>query len=378
MVIVVNAVLAYEQPRGVGRYINNLFPAMAELDKENQYYIYYGKWMKNYEFLSINQPNFHFIELDITNSTTSRNLYLAVKLPIDCKKYNPDLFFLVDTQAILIKPCRIVSTIHDLAEFVVPEKYSPKRALLRRQIVRHQVRISDQIMTVSKYSKADICKRFHISSGRVAVVYNSVDAPEIGKLQQPEKYFLYVSEIERAKNLATLVKAYAGLPETIKKEYMLYIVGKKGNDYENVMDLINRSKINDRVRFFGFVSDEELSDLYARAFCFIFPSVFEGFGLPVLEAMAKGTPVLCSNSSSIPEVGGDAVLTFEPYDEKAIGEQILKLINQEGLRSEMINRGIQRAGKFNKEAAARATLKVLNGMKTGRRVDQKKQKEPFK
>lgn len=179
--------------------------------------------------------------------------------------------------------------VYDLAEFVVPEKYSPKQAFIRRQIVKHQVKASNHIMTVSQYSKDDICSRFHIKPESITVVYNSVEAPDVKYFQKPEKYFLYVSEIERAKNLATLIKAYSILPDEIKAEYKLYVVGKKGNDYDNVISLINKNQIKDRVQFFGFVSDEELEKLYAHAYCFIFPSVFEGFGLPVLEAMAKAT-----------------------------------------------------------------------------------------
>lgn len=360
MNIVINAVLAFEQPRGVGRYINNLFPALAKIDKNNNYYIYYGKWMKNYEFLSINQSNFHFIELDIKNTMVYRNLYLSVKLPLDCKKVKPDLFFLVDTQAIIIKPCKIVSTIHDLAEYVVPEKYAPKQAFIRRQIVKHQVKISDHIMTVSQYSKYDICSRFQIKPENITVVYNSVETPDIQQFQKPEKYFLYVSEIERAKNLTTLIKAYSILPAEIKAEYELFVVGKKGNDSDNVLRLIKENKIEDRVQFFGFVSDEELEKLYAQAYCFVFPSVFEGFGLPVLEAMAKGTPVICSNSSSIPEVGGDAVLTFDPYDEKMLSNQIIKLVEEDGLRDSMVHKGVVRAKMFNKAYAAKETLNVLS------------------
>lgn len=362
MNIVVNAVLSFEQPRGVGRYINNLFPALAEIDKENQYFIYYGKWMKNYEFLRIKQQNFHFIELDIKNTMLYRNYYLAFVLPLKCKKYNPDIFFLVDTQALAIKPCKVLSTIHDLAEFVIPEKYSKKQAFIRRAIVKHQVHISDQIITVSEYSKKDICSRFHISNDRVTVIYNSVETPNTHVLQIPQKYFLYVSEIEHAKNLVTLIKAYALLSKEIQSEYMLYVVGKKGNDYENILNLIESNKIEDRVKFFGFVSDDELNELYAKAYCFVFPSLFEGFGLPVLEAMAKGTPVICSNSSSLPEVGGDAVLTFNSISDVELKDCIESLLNTQGLRNELISKGVNRAHIFSKSYAAQRTLNVFNGI----------------
>lgn len=362
MNIVINAVLSYEQPRGVGRYINNLLPALAEIDHENQYYVYYGKWMKDYEFLKIDQDNFHFVELSIRNTMLARNLYLAILLPFYCKKYHPDVFFLIDTQAILFNPCKMVSTIHDLAEYVIPEKYDSKQAFIRRRIVKHQAKISDRIITVSQYSRRDICTRFRIPESKVSVVYNSVNHPGCIQIEKPENYLLYVSEIERAKNLITLIKAYSMLPKEIMDQFELYVVGKKGNDYEGIISLINRKEIQGRVKFFGFVSDEELSELYSRAYCFVFPSLFEGFGLPVLEAMARGTPVICSNTSSIPEVGGDAVLTFDPYNEKDIAEQIIRIVNEPDLRYRMIQKGIQRAALFSKESAARATLDVLTSL----------------
>ncbi|MCU9613192.1 glycosyltransferase family 4 protein [Caldibacillus lycopersici] len=361
MNIVINAVLSYELPRGVGRYFNNLLPAIAEIDKENQYYVFYGKWMKEYDFLKIKQHNIHFIELDIKNSQLTRNFYLSIIFPLKCKKYNPDVLFLIDTQAIIIKPCKLVSTIHDLAEYVIPEKYSKKQAFIRRLIVKHQAKVSDKIITVSQYSKDDICNRFNISENRVAVIYNSVDTPETRDICQPENYFLFVSETERAKNLMGLLKAFSQLPTFIRDKFMIYVVGKKGNDYGNIIQEIKDKDIESKVKFFGYVSDEELMNLYAKAYAFIFPSLFEGFGLPILEAMSKGTPVLCSNTSSMPEVGGDAVITFDPYEPADLAQKILKIVQTPELRIEMINTGMERARKFNKDSVAKETLKVILG-----------------
>jgi Glycosyltransferase len=362
MNIVINAVLAHEQPRGVGRYINNLLPAMASIDKNNQYYIYYGKWMSNYDFLNIRQDNFHFIELDIRNSQIIRNIYLALFLPIKCLKYHPNIFFLIDTQAILFKPCKVLSTIHDLAEFVVPEKYSKKQALLRRAIVTVQVKLSNRILTVSEYSKNDICKRFHTPENKVHVTYNAVRSNGTEKMAQPEKYFLFVSETEKTKNLMALIKAFALLPAEVREEYSIYVVGKKGNDYENIKNEIAKKEFTSKVKFWGYLSDKELADLYAKAYAFVFPSFFEGFGLPVLEAMERGTPVLCSNTSSIPEVGGDAVLTFDPYNPHDLANQMCKLIDNCKLRKEMILKGIARAKLFTPERCALDTLAVISAM----------------
>ncbi len=360
MNIVINAVLSYDKPRGVGRYINNLLPMLAEIDKNNHYFIYYGKWMKNYDFLKINQNNFSFIELDIKNTQVFRNFYLAFILPIKSKRLNPDLFFLIDTQAIILKPCKILSTIHDLAEYVVPEKYSKKQAFIRRIIVKHQIRISDHIITVSNYSKNDICSRFGINETKVSVVYNSVELHKVEQMREPKKYFLFVGEIERAKNLITLIQAYSLLDDEIKSRYTIEVVGSKGNDFQNVKNTITELGITDRVIFHGYVSDDELNNLYQEAYAFIFPSLFEGFGLPVLEAMAKGVPVICSNSSSIPEVGGKAVLTFDACDAKALSDCMLRIITNQDLRDCMIDEGIKRSKLFSMESAARNTLDIID------------------
>lgn len=357
MNIVMNAVLAHENPRGVGRYINNLLPSLAEIDHENQYYIYYGTWMKDYMFLKVNQANFHFLPLDIKNHQLTRNLYLALALPYICRKYDPDIFFLIDTQAILIKPCPILSTIHDLAEYEAPEKYSKLQACLRKVIVRHQIHISDKIITVSDYSRQSIYNRFKPEKGKVKVIYNSVECkPNTLPQCQPENYFLFVGETERAKNFGVLLDAFKMLPANIQEKYHVIVVGKKGNDHENILGKIRGTHLESKVHFKGYVPDNELMELYAKAYAFVFPSLFEGFGLPVLEAMAYGVPVLCSNTSSIPEVGGEAVLTFNPHSPSELCAQALKLINTPRLRESMIQKGLERARLFTKEKAAQETI----------------------
>ena len=359
MNIVINAVLSYEQPRGVGRYINDLLPAIAECDKENEYYVYYGKWMAQYSFLKIKQKNIHFIELDIKNNQIIRNLYLALILPVVCKKYHPSVFFLIDTQAILIKPSYIVSTIHDLAEFQAKEKYSKRQGILRKIIVKIQAMLSNQIITDSTYSKNGICKILKRKDSEVHVIPLATNMKSDRAKVEPERYFLFVSETERAKNLMELIEAFHNLSEEYQKEYRIKVVGKRGNDYENIVKRITEYKIEAKVDFYGYVSDEELNTLYRKAYAFVFPSFFEGFGLPVLEAMAKGTPVLCSNCSSIPEVGGDAVLTFSPYKVSELEEQMMKIIKINGLRENMINQGFHQVEKFSYKKTAEQTLEVF-------------------
>ncbi len=361
MKIAVNAVLAYEQPRGVGNYLNVLLPAIAEIDKENEYCIYYGKWMKAYSFTGIKQSNFKLIELDIENSQIHRNLFLAIKLPNMVKRFGADIYWVPDSQATLYKPCRMISTIHDLAEYVIPEKYSKKTAFIRRTYVRHQIRISDHIITVSEYSKDEIRKRFGLPDNRVSVVYNALakKSNEWKTEEKSEDYILFVSEVERAKNLGVLIEAYASLNDELRKRFELKVVGKKGNNFEEVQGLIRQLGIEDRISFYGYLSDIELDEMYKKATVFVFPSVFEGFGYPVLEAMARGVPVICSNVSSIPEVGGDAVRSFNPYDSTQLVEQLVSVLEDDGLRRNMIEEGLKRSKMFSSDKMAVETVRVL-------------------
>lgn len=360
MKIAVNAVLAYEQPRGVGNYLNAILPALAKIDKINEYYIYYGKWMGNYGFTKIKQDNFHLIELDINNGQIKRNLFLAIKLPQMVKRIKADIYWVPDSQATFIKPCKMISTIHDLAEFEVPEKYSPKTAMIRRMYIRRQVRLSDRIITVSEYSKKDICSRFGLSDKKVVVTYAALSETISKQVQtEPEDYFLCVGEIERAKNLRKLIEAYIMLDDDTKQRYGIKAVGRHGNCYDEIIDLIGSNGIGDKVKLYGYLSNEEINDMYARAYAFVFPSLFEGFGLPVLEAMVRGVPVLCSNVSSIPEVGGDAVLTFDPHDAGSICEQLKKIIDNDDLRKEMIEKGLVRSRLFSIDNVAQKTHEVI-------------------
>ncbi len=362
MKIAVNAVLAYEQPRGIGNYLNIILPALADIDKTNEYYIYYGRWMRNYIFTGIKQDNFHLIELDINNSQVGRNLFLSVRLPLMVRRLKADIYWLPDSRATLIKPCRVVSTIHDLAEYVVPEKYSPIVAFVRRTYLKRQVAISDHIITVSDYSGKDLCSRFGLPDDMITVIPLALNK-QTYRIQQPDDvqdYFLFVGEIERAKNLNVLIRAYIQLDKEIRDRFELRIVGKKGNNYEEILSMVRDAGIEDRVRFCGYLSDEELDEMYLHAYAFVFPSLFEGFGFPVLEAMTRGVPVICSDSSSIPEVGGDAVLTFEPHDDRALAGHLKELIVNKEHRNRLAGQGIDRCRHFNTDTLARNTLEVLD------------------
>jgi len=171
--------------------------------------------------------------------------------------------------------------------------------------------------------------------------------PKVFPHNLKKNFFLYISRIEHpGKNHLRLIKAYEKLPESIKKEYDLVFAGSIWLGGRVVTDYAKQIPDRERIHFLGFVKDETLKELYHCSSLYIFPSLYEGFGTPLVEAMACGTPVICSNVSSLPEVGGDAVLTFDPEDENGIHDCILKVMSDSNLRKEMIKKGLERVKEF--------------------------------
>lgn len=365
MNIVINAILFHDKPRGVGTYLNNLLYNLAEIDRENNYYIYYGSWMENYSFLQIKNENFKFIKSNTARNKVLRNIYQLIIFPIVCLRYKPDIIHIPDTSPLLYKFRPTVSTIHDISEYIYPEKYSKIQSVFRKVIVKFQMKISDEIFTVSKFSKDNMIEIFNLYDEKIKVIPNGIDFSKFkstltntyiskcGLLE--DQYFLYVGEIEKTKNVGNALVAFS---EFIKehKNYKFVICGKNGNDTNNIKSIIEDKNLNDNVIMTGYVSNHELIELYTNSFAFVFPSLFEGFGLPILEAMAVGTPVLCSNTSSLPEVSGDCAILFDPLNSSEIFNSMNKLYNNKDIRKEIIKKGMKNCEKYSWRDCALATL----------------------
>lgn len=360
MNIVMNAVFFHEKARGVGRAANSVIKKLSEVDDKNQYYIYYGTWQQ-YDFLNIKKENFNFIPLNITRNSIIRNFYLAFILPIKLKKYNPDVYHILDTSPVIYKTCKTISTVYDLAEFTVPEKYSKFKCFFRKRYVKYQIKNSDKVITSSEYTKKDMINRFNVNEKKINVLPIFFDTDvQFDESRKYEKYFLIVGEIERTKNIEIVLKAFSLLPNDLKNSYKIYIVGRKGNDYLNVCDMIRNLNLKDRAIIFDYVSDKKLFELYKNAYALIFPSLFEGFGLPILEAMSFGIPVISSNVTSMPEVIGDAGLLFDPKNESDLCSKILKIIEKPEIRKEMICKGFEQIKKFNGDDYIKNMLEIYS------------------
>ncbi len=354
MKIAINAILFHSKPRGVGNYFNTLMSELLKKEDDNEYYVFYGPWMNEYSFTKLQSPKLHLICLNIPRGKILRNLYLLLFFPFKVKKYKVDFLHNIDTTPVIFKTTKIISTIHDLAEFVQREKYGKIQGMARRMYVKLQAKKSDSIITVSEYSKKMIHQILKINEDRIFVVYNSF-SKNISKPSNKVNMFLSVGEIERSKNFGTLIKAF---DKFNNKDYKLTIVGREGNDYQEVLQAKNNALNKDNINLLGYVSGEELKNLYATSKVFVFPSKFEGFGIPLIEAMAYSLPVICSNASCLPEVGGDAPIYFDPNNVDELKEKMEQVINDHSLMEEMIKKGYKQLENFKPELSAAKTLIV--------------------
>lgn len=254
-------------------------------------------------------------------------------------------------------------TIHDLSYFYYPAEFLKKDLLQLKQWTEYSVKRSKKIIAVSKTTEKDLYKWYGVPENKVEIVYNGFEKNKakeaaIDVSQKDQKYILFVGTIQPRKNLSTLIRAFH-LFQKENPEFKLIIAGKKGWLFKQIFEQVKTLGLEQKIIFSGFVTDSELVSLYRHAFCFVLPSLYEGFGIPILEAMSYDCPVLSSFASSLPEIGGDACLYFDPKDEKDIYDKLNRLKNNNDLRKELIQKGKGRIREFSWERCGKETLAVL-------------------
>lgn len=274
----------------------------------------------------------------------------------------------------LTAPCPGVVTVHDLAFVRTPETMRPVKRLYLTALCRASVRCAAHVIAVSQQTATDLQHFFGTAPARITVVHNGVAArftprraDELAAFRQqrglPPRYLLYLGTLEPRKNLEHLVRAFAqwraataATPGT--HDVKLVLAGAKGWYYTEIFRAVETLGLAEQVIFPGFIPSAELPDWYAAATAFVYPSLFEGFGLPVLEAMACGTPVVCSRAPGVSEVAGDAALTFPPHDVDALAAALEVVVNQPAARQELAARGLAQAARFTWRRSAAATLAI--------------------
>lgn len=259
---------------------------------------------------------------------------------------------------------KVITTIHDLTYILYPDTMDENNRRSLEQDMFHTVRNADYIITISENSRKDIVEHLGVKESKIQVIYPGVDevykkvssSEEINAVKKKYnitgKYLLYLGTLEPRKNIETIIRAYNRFQKYHKEDIKLVLAGKKGWLYESIFKLVKDFGIENEVIFTDYIADGDKGPLYQGAEIFLFPSLYEGFGIPVIEAMASRVPVITSNSSSLPEVAGNAAIITEPLDYKKISASIERILNEDGLREKMINEGIKQAEKFNWDSSA--------------------------
>lgn len=345
-------------------YAINLIEALAEIDQKNHYTLYVTKPEARDRFAD-RWPNF------VVHRTLPHTPLVRIPLTLSRElRRRPVDVLHVQYTAPPFAPCPIVATIHDLAFEHLPETFNRRSWMQLRLTVRSTVRRAAQIITVSEYSRQDIIKTYGVTPELVRVtpeaasanfkpVTSEIELQKIREIYGLERdYILSLCSIQPRKNLVRLIEAYSLLRQSHPEGKLpqLVLAGKRGWLDNETMRAAQSGELSSDIRFTGYVADEHLSSLYSGAICFVYPSYFEGFGLPILEAMKCGTPVIAGDRTSIPEVAGEAALLFDPFDVDSLVETLKRTLNDADCRAELSARGLQRASEFSWQTTARLTL----------------------
>ncbi len=351
---------------GIGTYIRNLVTELGVLDHDSQY-VLLTRPEDAASAAAAAGPNFQAVV------ETSRPYSLGEqwRVPRAVARAKADLLHEPHYVLPPLTRCRTVVTIHDCIHLRFPE-YLPSRAAFAyaHAMIRLAARKADRVLTVSDASKRDILHYTGVAPEKVVVIYNGLDArfaavPDAEAIDRVRQRFqldhpfvLYVGNIKPHKNLERLIAAFASMRADGPEGLKLVVIGDETSKHPGLRQAVHRHRLDKHVRFFGFQPVMTLVTFYRLARAFVFPSLYEGFGLPPLEAMANETPVVTSNLSSLPEVAGDAALLVDPYDVASIAEGIRRAVTDEPLRQQLIARGRRRAQEFSWARAAAQTLHV--------------------
>ncbi len=374
---------AVHQKAGLGRYARTLAEHLVALDHDHQYIAFaYGSPAQDALPPSLQALPRANIPLDVRPWRMGVWLAHALGIPLDRALPRVDIFHATEHLLPPLKNARTVFTLHDLIFQIFPEFHLPLNRWFLRNAMPHFLRRADAIVAVSECTRRDAVRLYGVPPEKVSVIYEGVN-PALRPVEDPDviaaararyarnqPFLLFLGTIEPRKNIPALVDALQvlrarGFP------HRLLVAGRRGWLYQGVFEHARQAGMESQVDFLDYVPDADLPALFAACDAFVFPSLYEGFGLPPLEAMACGAPVVCSNTSSLPEVVGDAALCVNPREPAEIAAAVERVIGDNRLRAELRAKGLAQGTKFSWERAARETLQVYQKVRreTGNQVD---------
>lgn len=350
---------------GIGTYVRNLVGEFAKHDSPEHYVLICHP--RDEEFVRSLGPRFE----PLVDSSAAYSVREQFSVPLDLRRARVRLYHSPHYVVSPLTSGPVVVTIHDCIHLRFPQ-YLPGRAayLYAQTFMALGARRARRVITVSQASKDDIQHYLHTPASKIDVIHNGLDqrfleAPDEANVARVRDRFLlnapfvlYTGNIKPHKNVERLIDAFALMRKSGHDDVKLLIIGDELSKYPGLRRLVHRHHLHQHVRFLGFVPDETLAALYRLARVFVFPSLFEGFGFPPLEAMASGTAVITSNVSSLPEVVGDAALLIDPLDSGAIAAAMSRVLGDDVLRADLVRRGHARVTAFSWTRAAESTRAV--------------------
>lgn len=356
----------FTRSAGVERYYNQLIRHLSIIDKRNEYVIYYPS-LEYMHSSMIDSPNFIPVVLPAPVFSIKEQPLLTYRLLKD----KVDIFHATNYWVVpFASPCKIVTTAHDVCSVAQPELISFRARVYSRPILSYALRKACKIFTVSEFSKKEIVKYYREAAEKIVVTYNGIDerfrpVRDQDKLQKVMdkynirgEYLLFVGSVMTHKNVFRLIDAYSSLGRSYKKKYSLLLVARRIPGHEDIYQAALAASKGESISFLDNVEDEDLPALYSASTAFVFPSLYEGFGIPLAEAMACGAPVIASRKSSTPEVCGTAAVYFDPLSARDITASIERFLTDKTLAASLSSEGIVRAGMFSWKTMAEATLKA--------------------
>jgi glycosyltransferase involved in cell wall biosynthesis len=364
---------------GIGRYAINLLEALLPLSSQRY---------PDLEFVIFTAPQ---TDRDLLKGVGARPcerfrrvkstlLRSSVLLPVGVLMEHIEVFHGLDQSGIplFVKTGKYIVTIHDVIPLVLPWAFPPRHRLVLATALTRIRKQAEMVIVPSTAAAEDVVHFLRVERERIRVIpmgcesrFQPIEEPMRAAVLRrqydlPERYILFVGTLEPRKNVQTLLRAFAQvIAETPQDDLTLVIAGGKGWGGEDYRSTVDALKLHDRVRFAGFVADDDLPELYRGALLFVYPSLYEGFGLPVLEAMACGTPVITSNRASLPEVAGDAALLADPTRPEALAEAMASIISDGDLRQALRVKGLARAQTFTWDAVAQQTMAIYRAVGMG-------------
>ncbi|MCD6109387.1 glycosyltransferase family 4 protein [bacterium] len=349
---------------GKGYYAFHLVKALLSLNNGNKYILYSNKSIDSYD-------NFKNATVKIIDK---KGLFWHKKVLSDAYKENLEIFIAPTSYIIpaLHNPnkIKVLMAVHDLIAFLYPENHNKKAVLIEKLTLGQALKKIKKVLSVSENTKKDLINRFGVKESLIEIIHNAasdsfgiIEKEECEILRKhkklPKEFIFSVGTLEPRKNYETLIEAYSKI-RAYHPQVKLVIAGKNGWKSENIFKKVKELKLENDVIFLGYVTENELAKLYNLATIFAYPSLYEGFGIPPLEAMKCGCPAITSNTSSLPEVVGDAAILVNPNSTEELKNTLHKLLSTPSLRENLKNKGLEQYKKFSWKTSARKLLAIIN------------------